>query len=230
MVGRYELTRAGIDLAALRPAPQDDAPLFALFVAAFTVPIFVFPLITPGASFEAPISAVAALALAAWAVDTLVLGGRTARTLSVARADRMRVAYHEAGHLLVGYLLGAVVEGYELPTVRAAWEGREAVGVRLEGGMDVYALAAVGLAGVAAEIVRFGKCEGGGEDYAMVGRGTQGNQGIIRWGMLVAVNLLREHEKAHEMACRAMLERKSLEEVIAEVEKWVDKSKLVPDV
>lgn len=226
MVGRWELTRAGIDLSALRPDRDDHAAQFALFVAAFTLPIFVFPLITPGASVEGPVSVAVAVGLAAWAVDTLVLGGRLARVVSLLRADKVRVGYHEAGHLVVGYLLGVEVEGYEMVNVGGVWQGKEGFGVRFGRMRDRYTVAAVGLGGVAGEIVRFGKCEGGEEDYGMVGRGTGGDEGVIRWGLLMAVRLLREHGKAHEMACRAMMKGERVEHVLVEVDKWVNKEKL----
>lgn len=227
MVGRWELTRAGIDLSALNGRRDDQAALFALFVAAFTMPIFIFPLVTPGAAVEGPLSAIVALGLAGWAVDTLVLGGKVARVISLLRASKVRVGYHEAGHLLVGYLLGVDVEGYEMMNVGGVWQGKEGFGVRFGGTDDRYTVAAVGLGGVAGEIVRFGSCEGGEEDYAMVGRGTGGDEGVIRWGLLAAVRLLREHEKAHEMACRAMMEGKGVEQVLGEVDKWVNREKLV---
>jgi hypothetical protein len=90
---------------------------------------------------------------------------------------RERLVRHEAGHLLVAYLLGLPVRGYRaddsvLNAVQlVAPPPTEAGRLGLD---EVDRLSAVSLAGVVAEAIRFGDGAGGFADLAQLqGRGPQ---------------------------------------------------------
>lgn len=241
MVGLYELEREGIDLSTLISKDTREDAAFGAFVGVFVLSIVVFPLVTPGPSLEGPLSAIAGVLLTIWAVDSLSLGGMLGRAMSLAVQDRKRVAYHEAGHFLVGYLLGFDIEGYTLPSPRAVLQQKEEVpGVRFgecRASGDAHKVSAVGMAGIAGEVLKYGTSEGGAEDMADVSRGIKGcygsvkvqeatRKGIVRWGLIEAVKLLREHVEAHERLCEAMLAGRTTQQCIDLIEMHVDHQKL----
>lgn len=242
MVGLYELEREGIDPSALFAEDSRDGAAFAAVLGFFVFSVVVFPLITPGPSLEGPLSAIAAVLLTVWAVDALALGGMLGRATSLAVQNRRRVAYHEAGHFLVGFLLGFDIEGYRFPSPAAVLRNDErAPGVsfgKCRAAGDAHRVSAVGLAGIAGEVVKYGTSEGGAEDLADVSRGIRacygGRQvveatmkGTVRWGLIESVKLLKEHEEAHDRLCNAMLAGNTTEECLSIVEQFVDQEKLV---
>lgn len=138
-----------------------------------------------------------------------------------------RVALHEAGHLLVAYLLGVMPKSYTLSSLDAfvryralniqagttfcdtAFEAEVASG-RLKGGtLDRYTC--VALAGVVTEYLRFGQAEGGVGDVAQLDqmfRALQFTQkkadGQVRWAVLNVAMLLRRHAALHDAVAAAM--------------------------
>lgn len=245
MVGLYELEREGIDPNSLFAKDTRDETAFGVAVGFFVLSIVVFPLITPGASLEGPLSAIAGVLLTIWAVDSLALGGMLGRATSLAVQNRRRVAYHEAGHFLVGFLLGFDIEGYTLPCARAVLRQSEGIpGVRFgecRASGDAHCVSAVGMAGIAGEVLKYGTSEGGAEDMADVSKGVKAcyggrkvqeatMKGTVRWGLLESVKLLKEHPEAHEKLCEAMLAGNTTEECVGIVEKFVDNEKLMEKV
>lgn len=236
-VGLYELARHDIDASLLVTDSGRNEGAFAGAVGLLTLPIVALPALAPGAAAEGPLAAACAAFMGAWAVDALALGGAGARAGALALAGRARVAAHEAGHFLVGYLLGFPVQAYALPSPRGALAGEEA-GVSFgecRGRADAFRVAAAGLAGIAGELVETGRGEGGAEDLADVARGVRGCeggaskerlQGVVRWGLVTAVLLVRQHRRAHAELAKAMREGRSVEECVEVVERFVERDAL----
>lgn len=93
---------------------------------------------------------------------------------------------------------------------------------------DAYFMAAVGLGGVAAEYVTFGDCRGGAADFRDVGRlvkmrvGGKGDfEAVVRWGLLVAVGLIRANRTALLELSKAMLNGCSTEQCISVIDRLV---------
>lgn len=121
-----------------------------------------------------------------WLVDQAALGGtgQLVLTDALARASpslRERVAYHEAGHFLVGYLMGRLPKAYALGSLDALRNGalpaqggtafcdaalEDEVARGRVASNTVREVGAIALAGVCAEYVRFGDAEGGKDDIA----------------------------------------------------------------
>ena len=238
-IGLYELTKEGVDPSSLVSENSREEGIFSVVVGIFVLSLTVFPLITPGASLEGPLSILAGSLLSVWAVDALALQGRLGRIISTGLQDTTRVARHEAGHMLVGHLLGFPVQEYALPSGKELLKGGK-VGVEFRSSRyagDAHSIAAVGMAGIAGEVVIYGSSEGGAEDFADVGRAVKNCfrerkvsedslKNIVRWGLLVAVRLLKEHEQAHRMLTEAMIRGDSVEECLQIVEDSVDREKL----
>ena len=217
LVGLYELKRLGVDpekmIAPNKSAERGLGALVGLGVLA----TFAVPLISPWVQAEGPVALVIAGVLTLWAVDTLALSGLLQRAASVQLQNTRRVALHEAGHFLVAHLLGLKVAGYSLPSARTVIAG-EKLGVEIEEAKDgdAYTLAALGMAGIAAECSVYGDSQGGAEDFAEVarvarnsgpfGRATEQQKTIIvRWGLMQAVSLLKAHSDALEKLTTAMI-------------------------
>lgn len=242
LVGLYELEREGIDPSALFAKDSRDELAFGAVIGFFVLSIVVFPLITPGPSLEGPLSVIIAVLLTVWAVDSLSLGGMLGRATSLAVQNRKRIGYHEAGHFLVGFLLGFDIEGYRLPSPAAVLRKDEgAPGVTFgtcRAAGDAHCVSAVGLAGIAGEVVKYGTSEGGAEDMADVSKGIKACYGgrqvmeatmksTVRWGLIESVKLLKEHAEAHDKLCQAMLAGNTTEECLSIAERFIDKEKLV---
>lgn len=240
LVGLYELKRLGVDPERLL-APNTGAQRGLGFAVGLgVVSTVIVPFISPWVQAEGPVAGVIALALALWAVDTLALNGALQRAASFQLQDGRRVVAHEAGHLLVAHLMGVRVEGYKLPNAGAVLSGKECGIVIADEDVrqaDAYTLAALGMAGIAAECILFGNSQGGAEDLAEVGRvaSTSGPFGkatqqdkkiIVRWGLMQAVTLLKAHENALEKLQNAMKDRLPLQQCINVIDEAVDKDAL----
>ena len=229
--GLYELERDGIEVEKLISDESPEENAFASAIGLFVIGLTLIPTLTP-APVEGPLALLAGTLMTAWAVDSLALDGIGSSALSMQLQNKRRVACHEAGHLLVGYLLGLEVKSFILPSARNSLKGIRG-GVELSGG-DGWTRAATGLAGIAAEVVCYGGSLGGGQDMkevgtgvASMGLGVEGRKGVVRWGMLCAVRLLREHHGAHKLVTEAMLNGASAEECVKVVEENVIREQLV---
>jgi len=152
-----------------------------------------------------------------------------------------RVAKHEAGHLLIAYLLGLLPKGYTLSSWEAFMENRRlnfqagttfcdsefqeeiAQGKLSSSSLDVYAC--VALAGVATEWLRYGRAEGGLSDIMQLDNlmralgFTQAKaDDQVRWAVLNVVTLLRRHEKVQDKLANAMMRNASISECIRVIE------------
>lgn len=236
LVGLYELRRLGVVPEKLIvPNSRDEVAVSALvgLGAAATLAV---PFISPWVQAEGAVASVIAAGLTLWAVDTLALQGALARKASLAIQNRGRVATHEAGHFLVAHLLGVRVRGYALPS------GTPDAGVDVDTGTaDAFTLAALALAGIAAEVVAFGASEGGAadmEDAARVARKASPDESqrkvIYRWGLMQAVSLLKVHRTALDELAVAMREGRGVDDCAKIIDAHVDAEALVkvekPDI
>lgn len=215
-IGLYELTRAGVDPYRIFAdgSSRNDA-VFGGAVFSVVLAVLGGATVAPDA-VEGTVGGVVGLALAVWAADALLLESSIARVLSGAVKDAERAALHEAGHFLVAYLCGVRIAGYEM-------RGEAGVELDFDGKEDVWVCAAIGMGGIAAECLIYGKAEGGGEDLKEVkgiirdrggglGAGEEGIGRVARWGLLQAVLLLNKFDLAHKRLAEGMREGRSVEE------------------
>lgn len=154
----------------------------------------------------------------ALALDTL---GR-----SVSAAYRTRVVRHEAGHLLVAYVLGVLPLGYSLSAAAALREGVSATqaGCRFAdndfkeevqrgslSSASLDAFACIALAGVCAEYIDYGQSEGGLNDVraldallSALNFSQKKADSEVRFAVLSVVLLLRREARAHDALAAAM--------------------------
>ena len=238
LVGLYELERLGVDpnkmLAPNKSAERGLGALVGLGVLA----TFAVPLISPWVQAEGPVALIIAGVLTLWAVDTLALSGLLQRAASIQVQNARRIALHEAGHFLVAHLLGLKVSSYSVPSARSVLNG-DKLGVEIEQATDgdAYTLAALGMAGIAAECSVYGESQGGAEDFAQVtrvaknsgalGQATEQQKTIIvRWGLIQAVSLVKAHTEALEKLTTAMMNNKDVSECVRIIDESVDSSAL----
>ncbi|CAM6118697.1 unnamed protein product [Calypogeia fissa] len=140
---------------------------------------------------------------------------------------KRRVLVHEAGHVLVAYLLGCTIRGVILDPVQAVKMGIQGqagtqfwdqtlemqfsqVGLPILS-VDRYSI--VLFAGMAAEALIYGEAQGGESDenlYKAVVAKLQPSwspakmSDQARWAVLQAFQLLKKHKKAHAAVVRAL--------------------------
>eukprot|EP00793_Prasinoderma_coloniale_P003649 PRCOL_00003025-RA len=189
--------------------------------------------------------------LFALGVDTVAYGGAGGALVldSLARYTasgyRERVAAHEAGHFLVAYLVGILPRGYTL----SGWDALRTYGaLRVQAGClfcdgdfqrsvskgklqssDLDRYACVALAGIAAEVMTFGRAEGGSADVAQLdgllralGFDQSKATKQVRWAVLATVLLLREFKDVHKELALAMDRGASVSECIQVIEDRTD--------
>ncbi|PON53622.1 ATP-dependent zinc metalloprotease [Trema orientale] len=175
-------------------------------------------------------------------VDSTFLGGCClAQISSYWPPHRRRILVHEAGHLLIAYLMGCPIRGVILDPIVAMqmgvqgqagtqfWDEKMSNDLtegRLDGtAFDRYCM--VLFAGIAAEALIYGEAEGGENDENLFRRtcaflqpplsiAEMSNQ--ARWSLLQSYNLLKWHKHAHRAAVKALESRCSLSVVIKRIE------------
>ncbi|CAN8275651.1 unnamed protein product [Cochlearia groenlandica] len=175
-------------------------------------------------------------------MDSLLLGGTCLAQLSCYwPPHKRRIVVHEAGHLLVAYLMGCPIRGVILDPVIAMqmgvqgqagtqfWdqkmESEIAEGRLSSSSFDRYSM--VLFAGIAAEALVYGEAEGGENDENLfrsisvllqppLSVAQMSNQ--ARWSVLQSYNLLKWHSKAHRAAVEALQVGSSLSIVIRRIE------------
>ncbi|XP_062118060.1 uncharacterized protein LOC133831689 [Humulus lupulus] len=195
-------------------------------------------LLYQGIDFRPNLAAILGLAF----VDSIFLGGCClAQLSSYWPPHRRRILIHEAGHLLIAYLMGCPIRGVILDPIVAMQMGIQGqAGTQFwdekmsndltEGKLDGTAFdryCMVLFAGIAAEALIYGDAEGGENDENLFRRTStllqpplsvaeMSNQ--ARWSLLQSYNLLKWHKHAHRAAVKALESRCSLSVVIQRIE------------
>lgn len=181
-------------------------------------------------------------------VDAIFLGGVClAQISSYWPPYKRRILVHEAGHLLIAYLMGCPIRGVILDPIVAMqmgiqgqagtqfWDEKmnnELAEGRLSGtAFDRYSM--VLFAGIAAEALIYGEAEGGENDENLfrsicvllqppLSIAQMSNQ--ARWAVLQSYNLLKWHKHAHLEAVKALESGSSLSVVIRRIEEAMSSS------
>ncbi|XP_055823065.1 uncharacterized protein LOC129891656 [Solanum dulcamara] len=195
-------------------------------------------LLNQGIDIRPNIAAVLGLAM----LDAILLGGSClAQISSFWPPYKRRICVHEAGHLLVAYLMGCPIRGVILDPIVAMqmsiqgqagtqfWDEKlenELAKGQLSGtAFDRYCM--VLFAGIAAEALIYGEAEGGENDENLfrsisilleppLSVAQMSNQ--ARWSVLQSYNLLKWHKQAHRAAVKAIESGCSLSMVIKKIE------------
>ncbi|CAH8352219.1 unnamed protein product [Eruca vesicaria subsp. sativa] len=182
-------------------------------------------------------------------MDSLLLGGTCFAQISCYwPPHKRRVVVHEAGHLLVAYLMGCPIRGVILDPIVAMqmgvqgqagtqfWDQKmesEIAEGRLSGSsFDRYSM--VLFAGIAAEALVYGEAEGGENDENLfrsisvlleppLSVAQMSNQ--ARWSVLQSYNLLKWHKAAHRAAVEALQVGSPLSIVIRRIEEAMSPSR-----
>ncbi|CAJ2659167.1 unnamed protein product [Trifolium pratense] len=182
-------------------------------------------LISQGIDLRPNLAVILGLAFA----DSIFLGGTClAQISSYWPPYRRRILIHEAGHLLIAYLMGCPIRGVILDPIVAMqmgiqgqagtqfWDEKVASDLaegRLDGSaFDRYCM--VLFAGIAAEALIYGEAEGGENDENLFR--NMSNQ--ARWSVMQSYNLLKWHKAAHRAAVKALETGGSLSAVIRRIE------------
>ncbi|EFH70823.1 hypothetical protein ARALYDRAFT_474687, partial [Arabidopsis lyrata subsp. lyrata] len=175
-------------------------------------------------------------------MDSVFLGGTCLAQVSCYwPPHKRRIVVHEAGHLLVAYLMGCPIRGVILDPIVAMqmgvqgqagtqfWDQKmesEIAEGRLSGSsFDRYSM--VLFAGIAAEALIYGEAEGGENDENLfrsisvlleppLSVAQMSNQ--ARWSVLQSYNLLKWHKAAHRAAVEALQVGSPLSIVIRRIE------------
>lgn len=251
IIGLYELKRAGVDASVLLKRDLKFERTFLLIVAAFTSILFFIPVLTDTSYPEGPLAALVAVIMGIWAIDTLGFNAALTQTLVAAFNDRVRVARHEAAHLLVAHLLGFRVSDVALPLPRSTWRAVRnegpAVGVTLSRSFaedDPHRVAAAGLAGLAAELLCHGDAKGAESDMAVVSRRIrrlvntsdrsphavdEEVKHTVRWGLLVAARLISTHHTAFDAIVDALLQGRDAQTCVRLIDELASPDGLVQE-
>jgi len=129
-----------------------------------------------------------------------------------------RISYHEAGHLLCGYLCGALISDYAL-----GGDSDSAIVIETssETSLSLGSILVVAVAGMVAETLRFGDCKGGAVDVLVAADALRRSQvppkereGLLRWAVLKALALLRLHRDELDAVADAMREGQSVRQCL----------------
>ncbi|CAA3011547.1 uncharacterized protein LOC111381501 isoform X1 [Olea europaea subsp. europaea] len=206
------------------------------------VSIFMFAgvsfLLSQGIDIRPNLAAVLGLAM----LDAIFLGGSClAQISSYWPPYKRRILVHEAGHLLVAYLMGCPIRGVILDPIVAMqmgiqgqagtqfWDEKlqnELAEGHVSGtAFDRYCM--VLFAGIAAEALVYGDAEGGENDENLfrsicvlleppLSVSQMSNQ--ARWSVLQSYNLIKWHKRAHSAAVKALENGGNLSVVIRRIE------------
>ncbi|KAL3627119.1 hypothetical protein CASFOL_028482 [Castilleja foliolosa] len=182
-------------------------------------------------------------------LDAVFLGGTCLAQISCYWPPyKRRILVHEAGHLLVAYLMGCPIRGVILDPFIAMqmgiqgqagtqfWDEKlqnDLAQGRISGtAFDRYCT--VLFAGIAAEALVYGAAEGGENDENLfrsisvlleppLSIAQMSNQ--ARWSVLQSYNLLKWHKHAHRAAVKALENGSSLSVVIRKIEEAISSKK-----
>ncbi|KAK3010149.1 hypothetical protein RJ639_011806 [Escallonia herrerae] len=226
----------GLEVSKLSPkkwglSSSSTVPLVALLAG-------ISFLLNQGIDIRPNLAAILGLAM----MDSIFLGGSClAQISSYWPPYKRRILVHEAGHLLIAYLMGCPIRGVILDPIVAMqmgiqgqagtqfWDEKlqnELAEGRLSGtAFDRYCM--VLFAGIAAEALVYGEAEGGENDENLFRNicllldpplvvAQMSNQ--ARWSVLQSYNMLKWHKHAHRAAVKALESGGSLSMVIRRIE------------
>lgn len=158
----------------------------------------------------------------------------SAEALALQRVLSERVALHEAGHLLVGYLLGFVPWMYRITSVQQYISESHSPVVRFKGPvgqpaphaeMDLERHLCVALAGVVTEYLHYGAAEGGHGDAQCARRRMEEMQlpeevmhTKLVWSLMATSELLRRHESLQRHLAAAMEQGHPISQLLTMIE------------
>ncbi|XP_021816991.1 uncharacterized protein LOC110759252 [Prunus avium] len=232
-------TSTGLEATKFAPKKwglsESSGPILIAFLGGISF------LLSQGIDLRPNLAAVLGLAFA----DSVFLGGSClAQISSYWPPNRRRILIHEAGHLLIAYLMGCPIRGVILDPIVAMqmgiqgqagtqfWDEKMANDLaegRLDGSaFDRYCM--VLFAGVAAEALVYGEAEGGENDENLfrsicvllqppLSVAEMSNQ--ARWSLLQSYNLLKWHKNAHRAAVEALGSGSGLSVVIRRIEEAI---------
>lgn len=202
-------------------------------------------LLNQGIDIRPNLAAILGLAMA----DAIFLGGSCLALISSFwPPHKRRILVHEAGHLLIAYLMGCPIRGVILDPFVAMQMGiqgqagtqfwdetlqKELAEGRLSGSaFDRYCMVLFG--GIAAEALIYGEAEGGENDENLfrsicvlldppLSVAQMSNQ--ARWSVLQSYNLLKLHKNAHRAAFKALETGCSLSAAVNRIEQAMSAAK-----
>lgn len=226
----------GLEVSKLSPKKWGLSGSSSIILAAFLAGVSF--LLSHGIDIRPNLAAILGLAI----VDSIFLGGSClAQISSYWPPYKRRILVHEAGHLLVAYLMGCPIRGVILDPIVAMqmgiqgqagtqfWDEKmdnEIAKGQLSGiAFDRYCM--VLFAGIAAEALVYGEAEGGENDENLFRSicvllqppssvAQMSNQ--ARWSVLQSYNLLKWHRHAHRAAVKALENGAPLSVVIRSIE------------
>jgi hypothetical protein len=152
-----------------------------------------------------------------------------------------RILYHEAGHILVGYLSGVAVNSYVIDgdiASHAAVDIDEDYFTATLNDIDqktkppklgISNLILLAMAGVVAETLRYGDSKGGEQDLlvaksllASINVSTDEITGYLRWAIAKALVLLRLNRNALDELVMAIKQNEDIQECYQIIEKTVE--------
>lgn len=145
--------------------------------------------------------------------------------------DIERISYHEAGHLIAGYLLGVPILSYD---ISGAQDSGTTISTEMYANAEdnmlpsmdlVSALLVISMSGMVAETLRFGSSLGGSEDFSLAYSlmreyrlPSSKWEGYMRWATLSALSLMLKNRDSLDEAASAMRNGRSLLECFAAIE------------
>lgn len=239
VVGTWEMEKIGMGMEAVVGKPgEEDAGREAVAagsIGVVTLLVLIQPLLH--VQLEAPLAGLVGLVMSVWAVDTLGFNGMGQRKITAMMEDRSRIAVHEAGHFLVGYLLGLRVESYSLDMapetgVRTGVVFEETANMSVASlERNARAIGATIMGGIAAECLQLGGAKGGRGDLAelqqMLNRlrpnaNSSEKQNETRLFAMHAHSLLSSHSEAHKKLAEAMANGRPVAECQDLIDELVD--------
>lgn len=230
------LTATGLEASKLSPKKWGLAGNSSIFLLAAIAGFNV--LLNNGIEVRPFLASILAFTL----LDAIYLGGTGLASILISWPPyKRRVFIHEAGHVLVAYLLGCPVRGVILDPVQAMRQGVQGQagtqfwdetledelrqGRLTNASFDRYSM--ILFAGIAAEALIYGEAEGGENDENLfkaivsVLRPPWSSSQIsnqARWAVLQSFKLLREHQKALDTVVKALNEGETLGNVVRDLE------------
>ncbi|KAI3825851.1 hypothetical protein L1987_07539 [Smallanthus sonchifolius] len=226
----------GLEVSKLSPKKWGLSTSSSVILVAFFAGLSY--LVDHGVDLRPQLAVILGLSMA----DSIFLGGTClAQISSYWPPYKRRILVHEAGHLLVAYLMGCPIRGVILDPIVAMQMGiqgqagtqfwdenlqNELAEGRLTGvAFDRYCMVLFG--GIAAEALVYGEAEGGENDENLFRSicllleppfsvAQMSNQ--ARWSVLQSYNLLKWHKHAHTAVVKALENGGSLSVIIRSIE------------